>query len=578
MNQRREENDYELPPLEKIVSPVNLSALIEEAKVDERLRDIIIRFADDRERNVMQNEALDYIEDHIVFQANTENSVYFAVYGPKGTGKYEISTTIAIQIIKTFLEEDGIKLHLKYARKPSEANTIFSEEVEKGHKVCMVLDERETEFGPDSQKEFMALVQLADTMREQRHALGMCAITRGELGKLLSRCELILRPIFCDRISRVNWCILYGQDLHGKNIVPKFIVGIELHPYEWLREAYRKMKHARQYQITAQGGRSGVDSTRIEKLAKELKKYIIDNHLENKVKTLKEVLLTEISGGRMLGEEERSAIVNRVYRQSDAIDAEDFGKRSKDVVISWVGDRFDWRLKVHTSLKDGEGSIKFDPEYADVWYITEIEGLNLHKDREKIEKLIGLNYQQTNRLNKKMNKRNGKFKGWIKYYRGEVLFESFLIERLKKLGWMVTKKPKVYIDEVEYEEDILIETGEEPNIEAVYINAKCGEGYRQYVWGEYKTTHIIATELKEKSYVVYFDYVSEVFSVFDASLEAWNAGSEETWSLSHYKKDKEIKKLRKLKADAPLKIYHSTPFLLSACLNGILLGSRIKAV
>ena len=556
---------YETPPLEEIASPVNLSSLIEEAKADERLKKILVEWADESRRDAMQEDAIAFIKDHIRFQARTENSVYAATYGPKGSGKNEIVTMLAIWTIEIFKEDAGIDLKLKFARKPSEANLLFSEEIRGGNTVMMVLDERETEFGPDSQKEFMALVQLADTMREQRHCLYMCAITRGELGKLLSRCELILRPIFSDRKNRINWCILYINDLHAKSIVPKTIVGIPLHKYDWLRRAYKKSKRERQREIGELGGRSGVDNIRIVDMSEQLRQYFIEHGLEAKVKTLKEVLLTDIQGGRMLGDEEREAIVSRAHRLlNGGSTGPGPSRRSEDIVIAWVGDRFDWKQKVHTSLVDGDASHKFKREYADVWYATEVEGLALYRDQEKVEQLIGMQYQQAWRWSKKMEK-DKEFQGWVAYYRGEVLFEDYLANRFRAFGWNVATKPTIEINGVVYEEDMMIEV----NGEQVYINAKCGLGYRQYVCKEYDTSHKIATELSQRAYVVYFDYVTEVFSVYDAAQEAFNVGSEQTRSLEWAQKEVKKQRLEKRGVDRPLEFFHSTPFSLGAVLNNL---------
>ncbi len=552
---------YVPPPIQLMAPPNVIEALNDKAVEDEEIYQLLKAWADPKRRLRMHWWAFTFISDQLWYQAVTENTLYAGLYGPKGTGKSEIAMFLALLIIAVYQKYVAIKPILGFARSPSGANQVFANATQNKSTVALVLDETEKESGTGSGRELTGMIQNMDTMRELRHSMVVIAITKEELGSMLSRCEIVLRSIFKDRDNKVNWCILYNNDIDAKRLIPKAIVAIPLQPYDSLRKKYREWKRRSQVKLTSEGGSTGASSAKVVELADLLVDYAEEHgYTDYGVTQLEELLSTEIPGGSGVTYKEESKICNRARRFLDKRtrggppDEED---ARPDIV--WVGEQFNWRIHIGTALKE---STDFPEQYYDIWYITEIEGLNPHKDRQKVEDLIGIKYDTVMKWKRRMDG-DDKFQGWIKYQRGEVLFEPFLKKRLEDLGYRVEQKPTITIDGQEMEEDLAVYVGDEL---AFYCNAKTGTGLATYPATAYKTTYLLRNKLHLPAWIIYYDHGADVYSILDPAEEHINVGRKETRSLTPTKTLKRI-----LGAEYPHANFtriHSQPLLLRGALNG----------
>lgn len=568
------EHEYDIPPLAELLSPVEIEALAEECDNDEKIYDIIEAWGDSARRAEMQEWALDFIARQAEFQIRDENTLYIAVYGPKGKGKSEVAQRLAFFLIGVYQDHSVNVIGVpKVARSPSEANDIFGEETLRENSACMILDEKEREVSTASKTNLDALIQNIDTMRNLKHSLIMITIHKRSFGGLLPRCELVFRALFKDKNNRVNWCLMFVNDMEGKRLIPLAIVGIELHPFEEFREMYEIDKRSRQVELTGiGGGRSVADPKNVIKTTDDVIEFLKAKRITGpSAPVIRELLLTEIPN-TLIGEE-KDAVVARTQRLMKKQKAEKDSWQISFEGMLWAGDEFDWRVRLSNILKD---STTYPEEYWKIWYVIEVEGLTVHKDKKKVKEMVGMGYGAARKWKRRIDK-DDSFQGWVKFIRGE-LFEDFLRKRFEVLKFDAEKKPTVIIDGKEYVEDLLVTK----DGDSVYINAKCGAGYANYVADDYKTTHLIKTQLKQPAWVVYYDYEAEIFSVHDPAEPTINVGSEDTTTLKMFESDdftkyvkstkgagiKTVKIVKFVKGIGTKKV-NSTPSLLSALLNGL---------
>lgn len=305
---------YSVPPLAELLSPAEIESLANECQTNEDIYALLETWGIPDRREEMQEWALDFIAKQIAFQIQDVNVVRFVIYGPPGKGKSELAQSLAFFIINVYQEHNSdILAWPKIARSPSDANDIFSEETQKGNTICLVLDEKERQIGLASITNLNALVQNIDTMRILRHSLIMIAITKQELGKLVSRCQIVFRAIFKDKENRINWCIMYVNDMEANNLIPLAIVGIPLHPHQWFRDWYEEEKRKNQVSLTVAGGRSKADPTKIKNAATDVLAFLKENGIINpKRGSIKEILTTEIPN--VLIGDEMDLAASRVLR------------------------------------------------------------------------------------------------------------------------------------------------------------------------------------------------------------------------------------------------------------------------
>jgi hypothetical protein len=330
---------YSVPPLAELLSPAELESLANGCQSDEDIYALLEAWGVPARREEMQEWALDFIAKQIAFQIQDENVVRLVVYGPPGKGKSELAQSLAFFIIDVYQEHNANILGWpKIARSPSDANDVLGEETKKGNTICLILDEKERESGLASITELNALVQNIDTMRILRHSLLLIAITKQELGKLVSRCQIVFRAIFKDKINRINWCIMYVNDMEANTLLPLAIVGIPLHPHQWFRDWYEKEKRKNQVDLTVAGGRSKADPKKIKNAATDVLAFLKENKIVNpKRGTIKEILTTEIPN--VLIGDEMNLTASRVLRLLKAEKSETPPLKKSPGVFSkdWLG-------------------------------------------------------------------------------------------------------------------------------------------------------------------------------------------------------------------------------------------------
>ena len=305
---------YSVPPLAELLSPAELESLANECQTNEDIYALLEAWGVPVRREEMQEWALDFIAKQITFQIQDVNVVRFVIYGPPGKGKSELAQSLAFLTIEVYQEHNiDILGWPKVARSPSDANDVFGEETEKGNTICLILDEKERQSGLASITNLNALVQNIDTMRILMHSLILIAITKQELGKLVSRCQIVFRAIFKDKENRINWCVMYVNDMEAKNLLPLAVVGIPMHPHQWFRDWYEKEKLKNQIGLTVAGGRSKADPKKIKNAATDVLAFLKENGIVNpKRGTIKEILTTEISN--VLIGDEMDLTASRVLR------------------------------------------------------------------------------------------------------------------------------------------------------------------------------------------------------------------------------------------------------------------------
>ena len=295
---------HSVPPLAELLSPAEIESLANECQTNEDIYALLEAWGVPARREEMQEWALEFIAKQIAFQIQDVNVVRFVIYGPPGKGKSELAQSLAFLTIEVYQDHNvDILGWPKVARSPSDANDVLGEETGKGNTICLILDEKERQSGLASITNLNALIQNIDTMRILRHSLIMIAITKQELGKLVSRSQIVFRAIFKDKDNRTNWCIMYVNDIETTKLLPLAIVGIPMHPHQWFRNWYEMEKRKNQVGLTVAGGRSKADPKKIKNAATDVLAFLKKNRIVNpKRGMIKEILTTEIPN-TLIGEE-----------------------------------------------------------------------------------------------------------------------------------------------------------------------------------------------------------------------------------------------------------------------------------
>ncbi len=511
---------HSVPPLAELLSPAEIESLANECQTNEDIYALLEAWGVPARREEMQEWALDFIAKQIAFQIQDVNVVRLVIYGPPGKGKSELAQSLAFFTIEVYQDHNvDILGWPKVARSPSDANDVLSEETEKGNTICLILDEKERQSGLASITNLNALIQNIDTMRVLMHSLIMIAITKQELGKLVSRCQIVFRAIFKDKENRTNWCIMYVNDIEATKLLPLAIVGIPLHPHQWFRDWYEKDKRKKQVGLTVAGGRSKADPKRIKDTAREALTFLKKHRIVNPTRgTVKEILTTEIPNALIGAEIDLTASrVLRLLKERSPIEPD------KDLFAEYVWESdFTWRAEIASLM---ESDLRFKDYYL-FFLAREVELLNPNKNAKKFSEVTGRSKGRNYTVLKKMNG-DQEFQGWLKHQRSR-LHERYLAQKFTAAGWEVEEKPKFVHEGIEYEEDLLITKGGRE----IWLNAKCGSGFRTYVTQEFKTTHILANVLKKEAYILYLDLETGVHEFREpkkrvsvgskeASLEAW---------------------------------------------------------
>ena len=494
---------YSVPPLAELLSPAELESLANECQTNEDIYALLEAWGVPVRREEMQEWALDFIAKQIAFQIQDMNVVRFVIYGPPGKGKSELAQSLAFLTIEVYQEHNvDILGWPKVARSPSNANDIFGEETEKGNTICLILDEKERQSGLASTTNLNALIQNIDTMRVLLHSLIMIAITKQELGKLVSRCQIVFRAIFKDKDNRTNWCIMYVNDMEAKTLLPMAIVGIPMHPHQWFRDWYEKEKRKNQIDLTVAGGRSKADPKRIKDAAREALAFLKKHRIVNPTRgMIKEIMTTEVPNA-LIGEEMdlTASRVLRLLKEKPPIEPD------KDLLAEYVWESdFTWRAEIASLMKNHPTYSK----YHLMFLAREVRGLTVYNNSKEFQEVTGKRKTANYTWLKKMDA-DQSFQGWLKDQRSR-LQERYLAQKFASTGWQVEEKPKFIHDGIEYEEDLLIA---KDNRE-IFINAKCGSGQRTYVTSEFKTTHILGNVLEKEAYILYLDLETGIHSIHE---------------------------------------------------------------
>ena len=505
---------YSVPPLAELLSPAEIESLANECQTNEDIYALLEAWGITARREEMQEWALGFIAKQIAFQIQDVNVVRFVIYGPPGKGKSELAQSLAFFTINVYQEHNvDILGWPKIARSPSEANDVLGEETARGNTICLILDEKERQSGLASITNLNALVQNIDTMRILMHSLIMIAITKQELGKLVSRCQIVFRAIFKDKDNRINWCIMYVNDMEANSLIPLAIVGIPLHPHRWFRDWYEKEKRKNQVDLTVAGGRSKADSKKIKNAATDVLAFLKKDGISNPTRgMIEEILTTEIPN--VLITKEMDLTASRVLR---LLKKKPPTEPDKDLFAMYVWESdFSWRAKI-AALIERDSRFK---DYYLFFVAREVELLNPNKNAKKFSEITGRSKSQNYTVLKKMDADQA-FQGWLKDRRSR-LHERYLAQKFAADGWQVEEKPRFVHDGLEYEEDLLIAR----NGREVWLNAKCGSGFRTYVTEEFKTTHILANILKRETYILYLDLETGIHEIREPKGRV-NVGSKE---------------------------------------------------
>jgi hypothetical protein len=317
---------YEPPPVSEMASRAFLEKLSDMAAENEEVRRLLWDWKVPAKRIAMQEWSIDFTISEISYQAKTDNTSYLALFGRRGSGKSEIAQFLSLLDITIYRKFGDVNPLMGFARSPSVANEIYATATEKEKTVSVILDERERETGTGAGKEWESLIQNLDTMRVLKHSLVACAITKQELSRILSRCEIIFRPLFKDRQNRVNWCLMYVMDIDSKELVPKSIVGFPLHPYTMLRIRYEGWKKRIQMMLTEAGGRYASLKHKVKPFvdaavdyAKEHEEYIENNQDKGVIwrhkKEFENAIMWDIEpSGENLMPDEKKAAAQRAHR------------------------------------------------------------------------------------------------------------------------------------------------------------------------------------------------------------------------------------------------------------------------
>jgi hypothetical protein len=262
-----------------------------------------------------------------------------------------------------------------------------------------------------------------------------------------------------------------------------------------------------------------VNPKRIKDAATDVLAFLKEDRITNPTRgMIKEILTTEIPNA-LIGEE-MDLTASRVLR---LLKKRPPKEPDKDLLAEYVWESdFTWRAEIASLM---ERDLRF--KYYHLFFLArEVELLNPNKNAKKFSAITGRSKGQNYIVLKKMSG-DQVFQGWLKEHRSR-LHEKYLAQKFSEAGWQVEEKPKFVYEGLGYEEDLLIIKGKRK----IWLNAKCGSGFRTYVTQEFKTTHILANVLKKEAYILYLDLETNVHELREvekrvsvgskeSSLEAW---------------------------------------------------------
>lgn len=509
-------------------SPKDLVLLERMKQDDPDLARILNAFENPRERERMNNFSWKWIDGQIEHRVKVMRSgVYFLVFGVRGMGKSETLQTIGLRIADAFEKFLGIEVEIGFARNASDINTILSDATKEAVVIVVLGDEAEKERGMGANTEEGSLIDNLETIRVLLHTVGRATINLKKVRGFARQCDFILRTIYQDRKKRLNWCLLYVYDDDTDKLIPLSMVGVPLHEDEELREVYSQIKEDEQREFTMARGRRSNLRKRLKPFIDIMYNIAIEDDIrivrerdfrpKNCWTELRPILLMDerIPAGDTLVDDEPKMVCQAVIMRLGGYFKDKPVEEEKDLAFEW-GQEFTWRDEISTIIKKhGEYA-----KYYTFFSASEIELLSPNKDSIKFsgitKKSKSQNYSWLRRMKKDEN-----FQGWIKEMRAR-LHERYLAAIFSRDGWDVIEKAKVEINDIEYEEDLLImKDGLE-----FYINAKCGSGARTYVKEEYTTTYLIKHTLKKAAFLLYTDLETGVHMVYRAD-ERFSVGNGE---------------------------------------------------